>query len=193
MANKPKRKITSAYEAWHWLYSHPKLMLRARNPEPKDHANALKKQGFIITRDKNGQYWREGRHSVHHAVVDSLSIFYAKVDADGEVNDDASLNVNEECWLELGPMEWGYATPWDEETSLMKYHAVELDCGGKTFDEALVEMANLVLKEYGNYRKKGKYPQEGACGKPKCADCGSVKRMVRNIKRKMKKNRHESH
>jgi hypothetical protein len=193
MANKPKRKITSAYEAWHWLYSHPKLMLRARNPEPKDHANALKKQGFIITRDKNGQYWREWRHSVHHAVVDSLSIFYAKVDADGEVNDDASLNVNEECWLELGPMEWGYATPWDEETSLMKYHAVELDCGGKTFDEALVEMANLVLKEYGNYRKKGKYPQEGACGKPKCADCGSVKRMVRNIKRKMKKNRHESH
>jgi hypothetical protein len=168
-------------------------MLRARNPEPKDHADALKKQGFIITRDKNGQYWREWRHSVHHAVVENLSIHYAKVDAHGEVNDDASLNVNQECWLELGPMEWGYMSPWDKETGLMNFHAVELDCGGKTFDEALVEIARLVLKEYGDYRQKEKYPQEGACGRPKCADCGSIKRMVRNIKRKMKEKPHGSH
>ena len=192
MEKRPKRKLKNAYDAWWFLYYHPKLMLRARNPEMKDNAQILKRKGFVITKDKSGQYWREHRHFMHHAIEENLSIHYAKVGPDGRVNDDPSLNVNPECWLEFGPMEWDYPSQWHKETSRMNFHDIELDCGGKTFDEALVKLAKLVLKQYGDYREKGKYPHEGSCGKPKCADCASSKRFARDFKRKMEERHHDS-
>jgi hypothetical protein len=36
----------------------------------------------------------------------------------------------------------------------MHFHDTDLDCGASSFDEALIELANLVMKKYGNYNVK---------------------------------------
>jgi len=161
-----KRSIDSAYDAWWFLYNHPRLCLCFRTPEPKDNAKQMKAKGFVIKRDKCGKYWWLHRHSLYHAIEENLSIHYAKVDAEGHQNDDRALNLFPEVWLETGPMEWGYATPWDTETSRIPYHDTDLDCTGPTFDQALIALARLALKKYGDYKKDG-----GICGTPRCADC----------------------
>jgi hypothetical protein len=183
-----KRRIGSAYDAWWFLYYHPRLCLCARTPEPdKEHAKELKAKGFLVRRDKCGKHWRLWRHNLHHAVEENLSIFYVKVDSEGHQNDNQALNLYPEVWLETGSLEWGYATPWDTETSRIEYHDPDLDCGAPTFDEALVKLAGLVLRKYGDYKKGEGLRGEGKCGTPRCADCESTRRMVKRIRERLKK------
>lgn len=185
-----KRSIDSAYDAWWFLYYHPRLCLRSRTPEPEESARELRAKGFIVKRDKCGKYWRLWRHHLRHAVESNLSIFYAKVDSGGHQNDDSALNLYPEVWLEAGPIEWGYATPWDNETSLIEYHDTDLDCGAPTFDEALVQMARLALKKYGDYKGGGEsicnYGAEGKCGTPRCADCEDLKLSAKSLRKRIR-------
>ena len=89
---------------------------------------------------------------LRHAISCNLDIFYARVDETGTINDDDSKNVNVECWLEFGPIE--YACVMDGEPSqLLHTHDIDLDCGAPTFDEALVRLGNLALKHYGDYEQ----------------------------------------
>ena len=152
-----------------FIYYHPRFMLRERHEIHCNQLNAMRSAGFMVTQDRGGKCWREWRHMHRHAIETNLSIFYAKVNAKGKVNDNPALNIRQECWLEFGSVEWGYASEWHNDTDLMEFHDINLDCGGRTFDEALVNLAKLVLKKYGDYRdRKGR---EGPCGKPVCADC----------------------
>ena len=181
---KTYHKIATAYDAWWFLYNHPKLMLRERNEEPKFNADALEKRGFIITRDKGGKCWREWRHLHRHAIEENFSIFYTKVDSSGKVNDDPVLNIQQACWLEMGPMEWGYCADWMEETSLINYHDIELDSGGRTFDDALVSLARKVRRgKYGDYCDRKGRQEHGACGRPSCADCRKMERGIKGLKK----------
>lgn len=178
--------FNTAHDAYWFLYHHPKLNCRVRTPESPAEAARSKRKGFIVTKDKNGQHWREWRHEFHRAIEENLSIFYTLVDDKGEVNDDRTKNVNPECWLELGHLEWGYMSPWDDSTALMPFHDVELDCGGPTFDAALIELANLAFKHYGNYRLKKNSSREGRCSRP-CADCKWLDGLSRKIMKRIKK------
>lgn len=56
-----------------------------------------------------------------------------------EVDDDRAKNTKVQVWLEHGPYdkEWGSTT-----------HDIDLDCGGDTFEEAIVKLASLVKKSY---------------------------------------------
>lgn len=54
------------------------------------------------------------------------------------IDDNAALNTETEIWLECGPYYNGIT------------HDVDLDCGGKTFEEAIINLRNLVEKKYGN-------------------------------------------
>jgi hypothetical protein len=182
MAKKHAHRIGSAYDAWWFLYYHPKFCLRARNEISREKADDLEKRGFIVTRDRagdapgeGGKCWREWRHLLRHAIEENLSIFYAKVDASGKVNDDASLNTVPECWLEFGSMEYGYPSQWHDETQDIPYHDPSLDCGGATFDMALVALAKGVRRRYGDY--KDRRGEEGTCGRPACADCEEITKM----------------
>jgi len=182
MSKKCIHKIGSAYDAWWFLYNHPGLCLRARNEVSRKEADDLEKKGFVVTRDRvgsahggGGKCWREWRHLLRHAIEENLSIFYAKVDASGKVNDDASLNTVPECWLEFGSMEYGYPSQWHDETQDIPYHDPSLDCGEATFDEALVALAKGVRRKYGDYRDKE--GQEGVCGRPACADCEEIRKI----------------
>ena len=185
MKAKERHKIANAYDAWWFLHSHPRLMLRERTPVGLWEAEIMKAQGYLVTTDKNGQNWREWRHLHRHAVEENLGIHYAKVDCTGNVNEDDRVNVNVGCWLELGRMEWRYPSEWHKATSLLNFHDVCLDCSGKTFDEALVKLARKVRRLYGDYRE-GKR-REGPCGKP-CADCEELKTFKRKRMKGIKEN-----
>lgn len=60
------------------------------------------------------------------------------------IDDDPSKNTKTRIWLEHG----GYDKEWGSTA-----HDYDLDCGGDTFEEAIINLAKLVKKYY---RKDGK-------------------------------------
>jgi hypothetical protein len=186
-----KRKIANAYEAWWFMHGHPKLKLEERHEVAPEEAAKLEAEGFWVTRDVGGKCYRMYRHLHRHALEENLSIHYAKVDPKTKtVEDDAARNTAVECWLEFGPLEYGYAysggpepmADWDTETTRHHYHDVDLDTGGATFDEALVSLAKLVLKKYGDYEELD-WPEsrDSECGKPACGDCNEIGRTMKRL------------
>lgn len=183
MRKKSYHKIITAYDAWWFLYYHPFLICRERVEITRKEAEEGIKKGYYITHDRKGtkqdpggKYWREWRHKLRHAIVTNLSIFYAKVNDKGQVDDDDSKNLYPECWLEIGSIDYDYMCPWDNTTTRMEYHDVDLDVGGKTFDEALIKMAKRVRKLHGDYDPS--LGTKGECGKPICGDCVDFKAYV---------------
>jgi hypothetical protein len=158
-----KRVIRNAYDAWWFLYSHPKLNTQERTEVEPEQVEELKKQGVVVITDpcgKSYRYWELTRH----ALDCNLDIFYAKVNHPkrGRVDKDMSKNKYVEVWLEFGPIYYGFAysggtepmAEWDDTTMLLHSHDPNLDTGAPTFDEALVKLAKLVLKHYGDYPSK---------------------------------------
>jgi len=150
---------------------------------PKE-ADKLEKQGFLISRDRGGKCWRYHRHAVVPAIEENLSIFYTKTDGK-RVNDDRSKNVFTEFWLEFGPVEYGYCsnypdpkTGWDMETVEQNYHDWKLDCGGSTFDEALIRLARNIRRIRGDYKPRKRIDH---CGPNPCADCAGVEVAMKRI------------
>lgn len=192
MKKKRYHKITDAYDAYWFIYNHPKFQRQIRSEITPAEANEQGKLGFKISRDRGGKCWRYHRHAVVSAIEENLSIFYTKTDGK-RVNDDRSKNVFTECWLEFGTVEYGYLygtdgkNDWDTETGEMNYHDYRLDSGGPTFDAALIMMAKKVRKVYGDYS-----PQTPAdpCGPKPCADCKKIgvtmKRLGLDKKKKKK-------
>lgn len=89
--------------------------------------------------------------------TDSLVIDLAKVNPEtSKIEDDKTLNTKVEVWLEAGPWidpsEAGYPEDWAETE--VASHDINLDCGGDTFEEAIIKMAELVKKHYGEYQTK---------------------------------------
>lgn len=59
-----------------------------------------------------------------------------------EIDDNFELNTETNVWLECG-----------QYSKFINIHDLDLDCGGKTFEEAICTLANLVQKNYGdNYK-----------------------------------------
>jgi len=126
-----EKKFTDFYQAWWFLEAHPIFQ--------------RKMSAGFQTPDFQG----------------ALDIHVARVDPKTHIidfNDDAK-NTLTQVWLECGPWE-------DAEDFLPKgevgtsgfmgafTHDINLDCGGDTFEKAIVELANLVVKHYG----EGKEP-----------------------------------
>lgn len=85
------------------------------------------------------------------ALDTNLDIFYSKVNEHGRVDDDATKNTNVECWLEFGPLKQQVS---DGNLDMAHFHDIDLDCGAPTFDEALIKLARLVKRHYGDYRRQ---------------------------------------
>jgi hypothetical protein len=180
-----KKKITDAHAAFWFIHDHPSFMLRERHEiTPEEYAKGSA-DGYLVTKDRGGKCWREMRHLHRHAIEMNLSMFYAKVDETGRVNkDDRSRNTATEVWLEFGPEEYDYPCDWYQETDRMEFHDPDLDCGGPTFDAALVELAGLVLEHYGDYDFEAdwKTRRKAECGEVSpCADCRESRRHMREM------------
>lgn len=64
------------------------------------------------------------------------------------IETDTSRNTHQRVWLEAGPY---VADEWGE---VVTSHDWRLDCGGDTFEEAVVKLSQLVIKHYGDYRNE---------------------------------------
>lgn len=72
-----------------------------------------------------------------------LDIMVTQVNpANDTIEDDKTLNTKTVVWLECGPYEEGHLV-----------HDLDLDCGADTFEEAIIELADLVYDHYGPYKK----------------------------------------
>lgn len=75
----------------------------------------------------------------------------SKVDPATETIEDAkSRNTATRVWLECGAVEAQEGLP----ATLCLTHDYDLDCGAPTFEEALLQLAELVLLHYGPYMEK---------------------------------------
>lgn len=148
--DKAKRKTFTAYEAYWFLYEHPKMQARECQIVSSAEAKRLKKDGETIISVADDMPWCKKKYSmrefkaIRHALECNLSIYFAKVGTNGRVS--SAKGAKAECWLEFGPIEWAVAEGY---AYLKHYHDVNLDCGAPTFDEALIKLAKLVKKNYG--------------------------------------------
>ena len=72
-----------------------------------------------------------------------LYTMVVKVNPDtNEIDDDNSKNTKIQVWLEHGP--------WESQPNSFPQHTHDwdLDCGGDTFEDAIIELAKLVQKYY---------------------------------------------
>lgn len=189
---KKKRVIRNAWDAYWFLYEHPKMNVQERSEVTPDQIEELKKEGVTLVTDPSGKVYRIWHHIFKHAMECNLDIFYTKVNRPtrGRVDKDVSKNKYVECWLEFGPIYYGYSfsgtdkpmAAWDDTTMLHHSHDYRLDTGGRTFDEGLIRLAKNVMKFYGDYdEKRAEDESTRWCGKPVC-ECSRWK------KKEVKKN-----
>lgn len=119
------------YTAWHWLRRHP----------------AFAYKGAL------------GKKFPCSGFEPALDIMVSKVDPPTRrIEDHADRNTHTEVWLECGP----YVEPDEEGIKSGFYgehwinygipsHDINLDCGGDTFESAVIKLAELVRKHYGDY------------------------------------------
>lgn len=77
-----------------------------------------------------------------------LDINYVKVDPRTLfISEDTDRNTKVQCWLESGPLirldEYGNKN--------VASHDIKLDCGHDSMELAMIDLAGLVLREYGDY------------------------------------------
>lgn len=86
-------------------------------------------------------HWLDDNHSW---ALPGLSVYMAKVNPETRKSeDDENKNTLVEYWFEGGP----YSK--DNSIGGCWSHDIRLDCGGTTYEEALVKYANLIKKHYG--------------------------------------------
>lgn len=81
----------------------------------------------------------------------NLEIMVVKVNPYNEVvEEDKTKNTATRVWLEFG-----FKSDWGNNMGAGPTHDVDLDCGAPTFEEALIEMANLIKEKYPVVNKGG--------------------------------------
>lgn len=157
-----KHIIKNSYDAYWFLHKHPKFMVEYRSDVligVKDLGLRSDNRYVAFEKADGTKLYQERFDRVfHHSIQENFDIHYTKVDDSRVVNKGKSLNKNVECWLEFGPMEWTTAECWEqgcrEKPCLQHIHDIRLDCGAATFDQALIILARLAKKYYGDYEDK---------------------------------------
>lgn len=123
-------KIDNFFDAWYFLKDHPAFFYKGKWGE-------LNQSGF----------------------EENLDIIVVKVDpSTGETTDDANPNGKVTFWLEAGGFddvsesEKDFFPPESEYFQKgIPVHDTRLDCEGNTFEEAIMALAELVMRHYGDY------------------------------------------
>lgn len=161
MRRRYQHQLRTAFQAFHFLLDHPKLCVPSRHEITQAEYVKLRRSGISVSKDRCGKCYKMTHELPITALETNLDVWYTKTNGKGRIEDDKTRNIHDECWLEFGELKYDYHThdpktnrpyDWDKETSLIHYHDPRLDCGGPTFDEALVKLARLVRKYYGDYR-----------------------------------------
>lgn len=68
------------------------------------------------------------------------------------IDDNKKLNTKTRVWLECGPY------IWEKDFNFRaSCHDIDLDCGGDSFEEAIIELSKLVRRKYGDYNPEATY------------------------------------
>lgn len=95
-----------------------------------------------INRHKK-EFYKAWHYLLNHkifndAFVDCLDIEVVKVNpVTNSVDNNFSKNTKVQVWLECGP--------WNKKCRM---HDIDLDCGGDTFEDAIIKLAYLVRDKY---------------------------------------------
>ena len=120
------KKFNYFYDAWWFLHDH---------------------EIFVDKSLDNGQ--KDGHHLWSSRFSDCLDIDVQKVNPKNQaIDDNEALNTETEVWLECGP--WDYVKYSDGNGTFGATHDYRLDCGGITFELAIIKLANLVHKYHGD-------------------------------------------
>lgn len=149
-------KISTAYDAFWFLSEHPKFRCREAEILSDEQAKTVKlSKGERLRRVKDEMPCNENKYNLREFILDfpaiccNLDIHYAKVDKHRKVNDNNKLNKCTECWLEFGQVKQAVS---DGKLHRQCFHDLKLDCGAPTFDQAIVRLARLVRKHYGDIK-----------------------------------------
>lgn len=122
------KKFTDFYEAWWFLNETPIFQASVED---------MKKMGFSgelieLENSLNINYFHQ-----------SLQIEVQKVcPIKRRIMKNKKRNTHTEVWLECGE------PYYDEHTKdIRTYHNLDYDCGGDTFEEAIINLANIVLEK----------------------------------------------
>jgi len=88
--------------------------------------------------------YRDGPMKGSEGFTIAYDLIVVKVNpVNDRVEDDDSLNTKTNIWVECGPLEddGGQTHDW------------ELDCGGDTFEDAIIALAKIVMRVHGDYPK----------------------------------------
>lgn len=123
-----KRHFEYFYDAWWFLHNHEMFVDKS-----------------LDSGQENGKYLWTSRFQ------DCLDIDVQKVNPNtGRIDDKKSLNTETEVWLECGPWYYHDEKDYVEKPYWAPSHDWNLDCGGTTFENAIIRLANLVYKHYGD-------------------------------------------
>ena len=135
-----KQKFNDFYDAWWWPYYHPLFI---------DYEAVYRDKRFLDNHDWAG----EDICNFYSRMQDYIEVSPHKVNPKTRsIDDDQSLNTHVEIWIETG-YRWREKIPFYEKDHWWFYHDINLDCGGDTYEEAIVNLANLVWKHYKDGKK----------------------------------------
>jgi len=122
------------YNAYHYLNWHPAFW-KFYGQDNMSHTERFHEKYLVEDR------------GVEHRI----EVYVAKINPiTGQAEDYPELNIKTEVWLETGKVRW----PSENFNGYEVYfHDHELDCGGDTYEQAIVTMARLVHDKYGNDRQ----------------------------------------
>jgi hypothetical protein len=149
----------NAFEAYWWIYNHPNCVeIDPEHPlvDMGEYTIKLGDTVFDVGKEPDDEYRRAANERAftdtwRGQFIDNLEFDYHMVDPTTRAVDvdNPSNNTHMEVWFETGPAYWNkYA---DEYASNM--HDIRLDCSGATFEEALINLAALIKKYYGDYNE----------------------------------------
>lgn len=124
----------SFYRSWHYLNEHP-LFWRFRSPG-------------MLQRPRNHIVYLEHEYGFGS---DGINVMVVRTDITGLVNPDENLNTQTEVQLEAG--EWSLFPEESQGGQYVHVHDYDIDCGGPTYEHAVISLAFLVWKKYGNDRQ----------------------------------------
>jgi hypothetical protein len=132
-----EREPLDFYNAWWFLNNHPAFWQfngdGSQSPKERiHHKNLMRDNG--ITRSVRIDVVKVDPLTKHH-------------------EDDESLNTHTQVWIEMGKWEWPSTKPVDEHSLRdAHFHDHELDCGGDSFETAIIVAAICLHTVYGNDR-----------------------------------------
>ena len=132
----------SFYNAWCYLNEHPVYWKLVRYGHGQEDLDAL---------PDNHMRWLEHGYGFTDG---GIWIAVARVDpATGALSNDPALNTRTEVWLETGEFAWSAVKEHHIEPGT-HYHNYKLDCGGETYEQAVIALARNVHRFYGNDRRR---------------------------------------